>query len=113
MVTDERKISPARLHRSLDRASAPNNPGLAQSPDRSPRSIREAVCGPDAAWLVCLCRSRHRTTESDIVDWAEEYEIPQDLAYCMVKAVELGAEYILFDSEAQASNLLPVYEEAS
>jgi hypothetical protein len=49
--------------------------------------------------------------EAEITDWAEEYEIPEDLTRCMVKAIELGAEYILFDSEAQASDLLPVYEE--
>lgn len=50
-------------------------------------------------------------TDAEIADWCEEYEVPEDLARCMIKAIELGADYILFDADAMASDLLPVYEE--
>jgi hypothetical protein len=68
------------------------------------------VAATPHGWLV-YAEHGIGTADAEIEEWSEEHGVPEDLARCMVKAIELGAEYILFDSEAKASNLLPVYEE--
>jgi hypothetical protein len=77
----------------------------------SPEPFAKLYVGPTPHGWFIYADPGIGTSEAEIIDWAEEYEIPEDLTRCMVKAIELGAEYILFDSEAKASDLLPVYEE--